>query len=173
MDESVDSLQESLSSVENQPCSPAVNDPAVPSEDKQTALSENNAATVATIGSAETPDKSNEGGSGGPKSTEDQTPQIPTSETVTQESMPEDSKNTVQVNPSKKSNTINTEPKNDSNKGDRGDHNENVEPKTIGAETSQRKKKGTKEQDLQNKVTPSAEQTPSQVTPDTCIQGNW
>lgn len=173
MEESVDSLQESLSSIESQPCSSAVNDPVVPFEDKHIALSENNAATVATIGSVETPDRSNEAETGGPKSTQDQTPQIPTSETATQESMQEERANTVQPNPSKKSNTIiDTEPKNDSNKGDRGDQNENVEPEANGAETRQRKKKGTNEPGQQNKVSPAAEHNPSQVIPVQFIQSH-
>lgn len=173
VDESVDSLQESVSSMESQPWSPAVNEPVVPSEDKLTALSENNTATVATIGSAETPDKSNEGGSGGPKSTEDQTPQIATSETVTQESLPEDSKNTVQVNPRKGSNPIsNTDRNNDSKKGDREDHNKNVEPVATEAETGLRKNKGKKERDQQSKATPAAEQNQSQVTTIKFIQSN-
>lgn len=159
--------------MESRPSSLAVNDPVVPSEDKQIASSENNAATVAIIGSAETPDESSEGGSGGPNSTQDQTPQIPTSETVTQESMSEDDKNTVQPNPSKKSNTtVSAEPKNDSNKGDRGDHNENVEPEANRAEARQPKKKGTKEPEQQNKATPAAEQNPSQVVPVQFIQSN-
>lgn len=152
--------------MESQPCLLAVNDPVVPSEDKHIALSENNAATVATMDSAETPDKSSEGGTGGAKSTQDQTPQISTSETVTQESMPEDSKNTVQPNPGKKSDTIiNTEPKNDSDKGGRENQNENVEPEANQAEMRQRKRKGTQKQDQQNKAAPAAEQNPSQVIP--------
>lgn len=160
--------------MESQSCSLAVNDPVVPSEDKQIALSENNAATVATKGSVETSYKSSEGGIGGPISTQDQTPQIRTSETVTQESMPEDSRNTVQLNPDKKSNaTINTEAKNDSDKGDRGDQNENVEPEANRVETRQRKKKGRQEQDQQNEAAPAAGQNPLQVTPDKFIQSKW
>lgn len=168
MDKSVDSLQEDLSSMESQPSSLAVKDPVVPSEDKQVALSENNAATVDMKGSAEAADESKEGGSDGPKSTQDQTPLTSSSETVTQESMPEDNKSTVQPNPSKKSNTINNkEPKNDSNnsknKGDRGDQNENVEPEA--SQTRRSKQNGKKEQGQQQKVTPAAEPNPSQVIP--------
>lgn len=159
MEESVDSLQESLSSMESQPCSLAVNESVVQCEDKQIAVSENSAAAVATTGSAETPNKSNEEGDG-PKSTQDQAPQI----TVAQGSRPEDAKTTVQSNPSKTSNTIvSTEPKNDSNKRDRGDQSENVQPEANEAEMKQCNKKGTKQQDQQNKVTPAAEQNLSQV----------
>lgn len=165
VDESVDSLQEDHSSMESQPSFMAVKDPVVPSEDKQFALSENNAATVDTKGSAEVPDELNEGESGGPESTQEQTPLTPTSETVTQESVPEDNKSTVQANPSKKSNTIkNKKHKNDSNnsknKGDRGDQNENVEPEA--SQTRQSKHSDKKEQGQQQKVTPAAEPNPAQ-----------
>lgn len=160
MEESVDSLQESFSLIESQPCSVAVNDSVVQSEVKQIVLSENNAATVATKGSAGTPDKPNEDGSHGLKST-----QIAPFKTVTQESVSEDAKNTVQSNPSKKSNSIiNTEPTNDSNIRDQGDQNENVELEANRAEKKQcNKKKGTKDQDHHNKVTPAAEQNLSKV----------
>lgn len=144
MEESVDSVQESLSSMESQPCSLAVNDSAVQSEDKPIALSENSDSTVATKGAAETPDKSNEEGDG-PKSSEPQ---------------PGDAKNTVQSNPSKKANRItNTEPKNDCSKRDRGDQNENVELEANQAEKKQHKKKNQL-----NKVTPAAEQNPWQLS---------
>lgn len=159
VDESLDSPQESLSSVESQPCSLAVNDPVVPSKDKQVALSENNAVTVDTKGSVEGPDESTAPGvSAGPKSTQDQTSPMPTSETVTQEN----DKSTALTNSSKKSNTINNkEQKNDNNsknKEDRGDQN-NMEPEARP--TRQSKQKGKKEQ----KETPATQQNLSQVIP--------
>lgn len=169
MDESVDSLQEDHSSMESQPSFLEVKDPVVPSEDNQVAFSgENNGATVETKGSVEAPDESNESGSSVSKSTQDQTPLTPSSETVRQGSMLEDNKNTVQPNPCKKSNGINNNERkkdgnNSKNKADRGDHNDNLEPEA--SRTRQSKQKGKKEQGRQQKVTPAAEQNPSQVIP--------
>lgn len=180
MDETPDSLQDGLSSLESQSSSSAVSTLDVPSEDTQATQSEKTAATAEARTSEETPGKPDVGESDGLQSTQEQTFKT-SDDNPTQQTILEDNQSTTsESGPAKNSKATNpkdqkTDRKNSKNSQDPAkmkqptlDQNANVDQ--SAKQTGQTKQKGKNEQDLKQKATPAAQQkmvfgsqTPTQV----------
>ncbi|XP_041812142.1 E3 ubiquitin-protein ligase rnf213-alpha [Chelmon rostratus] len=166
MDETPDSLQDELSSLESQPSSLVANIPAAPSEDTQ-GIQRETAATAEARGSEEAPGRPDERENDALASTQDQTLKTPTSDTPTQQPSSEDSKGTTPHSGSGKGTKAfkpkdqETDRKNSKNKTDTAttrqpalDQNANVKPDEK--QTARSKQKGKNQQDPKQK--PAAEQ---------------
>lgn len=166
MDETPDSLQDELSSLESQPSSLVANIPAAPSEDTQ-GIQRETAAKAEARGSEEAPGRPDERENDALASTQDQTLKTPTSDTPTQQPSSEDSKGTTPHSGSGKGTKAfkpkdqETDRKNSKNKTDTAttrqpalDQNANVKPDEK--QTARSKQKGKNQQDPKQK--PAAEQ---------------
>ncbi|XP_070836494.1 E3 ubiquitin-protein ligase rnf213-alpha [Chaetodon trifascialis] len=156
MDETPDSLQDGLTSLESQPSSLAANAPAAPSEDTQVIQSETAAAAEAG-GSEEAPGNPDERENNALTSTQDQTLKTALTGSPTQQPLSEDSKGTTPQSGSGKG-TVATNPKenrkNSKNKKNTAatkqpalDQNANVDPGEK--QTGQTKQEGKKQQNQQ------------------------
>lgn len=166
MDETPDSLQDGLTSLESQRNSLAANTPAAPSEDAQAVQSET-AATAEARGPEEAPGNPDERENNAPTPTQDQTLKAATSDTPTQQPISEDSKSTTPQSGSGKGTKAanpkdqKTDRKNSKNKADTAatkqatlDQNANVA--LDEKQTRQTRQKGKNQQDQKQK--PAAEQ---------------
>lgn len=140
MDETVDSLQDGLSSLESQPGSSRASTPAAPSEDSKVSQNEKTAATEEARNLEEAPGNPDEGESNEGKSSQDQTLKTAPADTPAQQPMSEDAKSTTPQSDSGKEkkatnpNDQKTDKKNPKNKKDTAttqqatlDQNANVE----------------------------------------------
>ena len=159
MDETVDSLQDGLSSLESHPGSSSANTPAAPSEDSQ--VSQNETATEEARNLEEAPGNPDEGESNEGKSSQDQTQKTAPADTLAQQPMSEDAKSTTPQSDSGKENKATnpndqkTDKKNPKNKKDTAttqqttlDQNANVEPNVKQAGPTKQKGKNQQEQKL-------------------------
>ena len=168
MDETADSLQDGLSSLESQPGSSRANTPVAPSEDSKVSPNEKTAAAEEARNPEDAPGNPDEGVSHEAKSTQDQTLKTAPADPPAQQPMSEDGKSTTpQSDPGKEKKATNlndqkTDKKN-KNKKDTAttqqptlDQNANEDPNVK--QTGPTKQKGKNQQDQKQKQGPAAGQ---------------
>lgn len=169
MDETVDSLQDGLSSLESQPGSSRASTPAAPSEDSKVSQNEKTAATEEARNLEEAPGNPDEGESNEGKSSQDQTLKTAPADTPAQQPMSEDAKSTTPQSDSGKEkkatnpNDQKTDKQNPKNKKDTAttqqatlDQNANEEPNVK--QTGPTNQKGKDQQEQKQKQGPAAGQ---------------
>nr|XP_046270196.1 E3 ubiquitin-protein ligase rnf213-alpha isoform X2 [Scatophagus argus] len=167
IDETSDSPQDGLSSLESQPTSLASNAPAAPSEDSKVIQSEKTAATVEAKSSEEAPGYPDEEESNAPKSMDDQTVSTAQSDAQTQQPVVSEHSKSTTSQPGSgkrtKTNDEKTDGKSSKNKTDTAatkqpapDQNANVEPNMK--QKGQTKQKAKNQQDQKQSSTSAVEQ---------------